>query len=79
MKKMIIGGLAAGAVALGIAAAVPAPAHADEPGVWGSLVCQQLALGATPSQIAEALHQGDPRYSFSQTLATVRDDMQDCN
>ena len=35
MKKMIIGGLAAGAVALGIAAAVPAPAHADEPGVCG--------------------------------------------
>jgi hypothetical protein len=29
MKKIIIGGLAAGAVALGIAAAVPAQAHAD--------------------------------------------------
>lgn len=76
--RWLIGVLAAVAAALGIAAAVPAQAHADEPGV-GSLVCQQLALGATPSQIAEALHQGDLRYSFSQTLATVRDDMQDCH
>jgi hypothetical protein len=32
-------------------------AHADEPGV-GSLVCQQLELGYTPSQIAQQLHQG---------------------
>jgi hypothetical protein len=30
MKKMIVGGLAAGAVALGLAAAGPATAHADE-------------------------------------------------
>jgi hypothetical protein len=32
MKKMIVGGLAAGAVALGVTAAVPPQAHADSSG-----------------------------------------------
>lgn len=54
-----------------------ARAHADEPGV-GSLVCGQLALGESPSDIAEQLHQGDPRYSIWETTQTVWDDAKDC-
>jgi len=49
MKKMIVGGLAAAGVALGIAAAVPAQAHADATTQDATFVAGVRAGGVTGS------------------------------
>jgi hypothetical protein len=71
--------IAAGALLMALLFWLGPMAHADEPGA-GDLVCQQLDLGYTPAQIAEQLHQGDPRYNDYQAAQTVWDAiMQRCD
>jgi len=66
------------ALAITIAAIAAAPAsHADEPGV-AQLICQQLALGQSPSEIEQELHEGDHRYSLNQTAQTFWDTSATC-
>jgi hypothetical protein len=58
-------------VALSVAAFAAAPvARADVPGI-NDLICSQLALGASPGDLARALHAGGPQWSVSQYYATI--------
>jgi hypothetical protein len=52
-------------------------AHGDDTTVVGpSVVCQQLALGQTPGEIADELHRGNPTLPCPYT--TVWDAMPNC-
>jgi Protein of unknown function (DUF732) len=35
------------------------------------IICQQLQLGESPLELAQLLHNGDPRYSTSQWITTI--------
>lgn len=65
------------AVAVGVAVMLGAGVAHAEPGV-DDVVCDQLALGVPPGQIANQLHQGDPRYSVTDTTQTVLDASHTC-
>lgn len=69
--------LIVGLTFLGGAASGYGTAHAS-PDV-GEIVCQQSRLGVSPGEIAEQLHQGDPRYSEWQTGQQVWTALQDCS
>ena len=62
--------VAAGGVAV-------APVAYAEPGV-DDVICGALALGETPGQVAEQLHQGDGRISTWQGGQLVRDALRSC-
>jgi hypothetical protein len=49
----------------------------DQPDLNG-VICTQLALGESPGEIAERLHQGDGRQSIWQTGQAVRDALPGC-
>jgi hypothetical protein len=49
----------------------------DQPDLNG-IICTQLALGESPGEIAERLHQGDGRLSIWQTGQAVRDALPGC-
>lgn len=59
------------------AAAWPADAHASPS--LPDIVCQQVALGQSPGQVADELHQGDPRIGWGQAANTVWSSLQDCD
>lgn len=56
-------------------------AHAQDPELepdTTTLICQQLALGQEPGDIADDLHEGDPRYSVADTTQTVLEASWEC-
>jgi hypothetical protein len=59
------------------ALALSAPvAHADD-GI-DQTICNQLALGQSPGQIAGELHDGDPRWTPNRALPRVYEAMPGC-
>jgi hypothetical protein len=50
----------------------------DQPDLNG-VICGQMALGETPIEIAERLHQGDRRISQAQAGQKVWETLPDCN
>ena len=53
------------------------PETIDSPDLNG-IICQQIALGESPGDIAERLHQGDGRLSIWQTGQMVWGALPDC-
>ena len=53
------------------------PDTIDSPDLNG-IICQQIALGQTPGEIAEQLHQGDGRLSIWQTGQMVWGALPEC-
>lgn len=45
---------------------------------YNNIVCQQLAFGASPGQIAQALHEGTPSLTFQQALNLVWSELPEC-
>ena len=58
---------------------IPVAKADDHDPIVKTLICQQLRLGYTLGQVAAQLHQGDPRWSYSQMLVTVYDQMGYCD
>jgi hypothetical protein len=71
MKLITATAMAAAALVLGAGTA-----HADD-GI-DQTICNQLALGQSPGQIAGELHQGDPRWTPNRALPRVYEAMPGC-
>jgi hypothetical protein len=84
MKLLMQGRIAMAALALA-ALAVTGAGYAkadpdetiDQPDLNG-IICQQMALGESPSEIAERLHEGDGRMSIWETGQRVWSALPEC-
>jgi hypothetical protein len=71
MKLTMATAITAAALVLGAGLA-----HADD-GI-DSTICNQLALGQSPGQIAGELHQGDPRWTPNRAIPRIYEAMPGC-